>query len=166
MGDDAASDPGSSDEARGDSERVEQFFEPLAYDLDLRCNRLSKTEVLVPEQPAAGVGCGAPDDGADRERGPQARMGRAGEIRLLGNLETGAVNCCRLCSQVSRAGRKLERPEYRQLKQRIALRCALRGLDLEEATAYINSRTARAGRPSFRVTSSLSCTFARGVSRV
>src|SRR5947209_16623554 len=26
---------------------VEQFFEMLAYDLDLRCNRLSKTEVLL-----------------------------------------------------------------------------------------------------------------------
>ena len=26
---------------------VEQFFEFLAYDLDLRCNRLSKTEVLL-----------------------------------------------------------------------------------------------------------------------
>ena len=26
---------------------VEQFFELLAYDLDLRCNRLSKTEVLL-----------------------------------------------------------------------------------------------------------------------
>jgi general secretion pathway protein A len=40
---------------------------------------------------------------------------------------------------------KLEKPEYRQLKQRISLRCALRGLDAEEATAYINSRMARAG---------------------
>ena len=26
---------------------VEQFFEMLAYDLDLQCNRLSKTEVLL-----------------------------------------------------------------------------------------------------------------------
>ena len=26
---------------------VEQFFEMLAYDFDLRCNRLSKTEVLL-----------------------------------------------------------------------------------------------------------------------
>src|SRR5512142_163516 len=26
---------------------VEQFFELLAYDFDLRCNRLSKTEVLL-----------------------------------------------------------------------------------------------------------------------
>jgi hypothetical protein len=40
---------------------------------------------------------------------------------------------------------KLERPEYRQLKQRISLRCALRGFDVPEATAYINSRIARAG---------------------
>jgi type II secretory pathway predicted ATPase ExeA len=43
--------------------------------------------------------------------------------------------------------RKMEAPEFRQLKQRIALRCALRGFDLNDAVAYINSRMARAGLP-------------------
>jgi general secretion pathway protein A len=43
---------------------------------------------------------------------------------------------------------KLERPEYRQLKQRISLRCALKGFDLQEVIAYIHSRMAKAGVPS------------------
>jgi general secretion pathway protein A len=41
--------------------------------------------------------------------------------------------------------RKLDAPEYRQLKQRISLRCALRGFDHGETVAYVNSRMARAG---------------------
>jgi type II secretory pathway predicted ATPase ExeA len=39
----------------------------------------------------------------------------------------------------------MEAPEFRQLKQRIALRCTLRGFDLNDVLAYINSRMARAG---------------------
>jgi general secretion pathway protein A len=39
----------------------------------------------------------------------------------------------------------MEAPEFRQLKQRIALRCTLHGFDLHDAVAYINSRMARAG---------------------
>jgi len=41
----------------------------------------------------------------------------------------------------------LTRPEFRQLKQRIALRCALRGFNLQDTAAYIDSRMARAGLP-------------------
>jgi general secretion pathway protein A len=40
---------------------------------------------------------------------------------------------------------KLEQPEYRQLKQRIALRCHLRPFTEIETTQYIASRLARAG---------------------
>src|SRR5208283_2387976 len=40
---------------------------------------------------------------------------------------------------------KLEKPEFRQLKQRIALRCDLRGFDSRETAAYIDSRMSRAG---------------------
>jgi type II secretory pathway predicted ATPase ExeA len=39
----------------------------------------------------------------------------------------------------------LEAPEFRQLKQRIALRCVLRGLTPVETVDYVNSRLARAG---------------------
>jgi general secretion pathway protein A len=39
----------------------------------------------------------------------------------------------------------MEAPEFRQLKQRIALRCTLRGFETNDAIAYINSRMAKAG---------------------
>jgi general secretion pathway protein A len=71
------------------------------------------------------------------------------EVRLLGNLENRRGKLL----QIILAGQpeldeKLERPEYRQLKQRISLRCALRGFDLSEATSYIHSRMAKAGVPT------------------
>ena len=46
---------------------VEQFFELLAYDLDLRCDHHSKTEVLLAlNQHAAGTGRRRAHDRADR----------------------------------------------------------------------------------------------------
>jgi general secretion pathway protein A len=126
---------------------VEQFFELLAYDLDLRCNRLSKTEVLLSlnnmllERAAAGRTTVLIVDEAHNLEWDVLE-----EIRLLGNLENrrGKMLQIVLAGQ-QELDRKLEAPEYRQLKQRIALRCSLRGFDLEEAIAYINSRMARAG---------------------
>jgi general secretion pathway protein A len=117
---------------------VEQFFEMLAYDLDLRCNRLSKTEVLLAlnnlllERAAAGRSTVLIVDEAHNLDWDVLE-----EIRLLGNLLAGQQEL----------DDKLERAEYRQLKQRIALRCALRGFALPETVAYINSRMARAGVP-------------------
>jgi general secretion pathway protein A len=126
---------------------VEQFFELLAYDLDLRCNRLSKTEVLLAlnnlllERAGAGRSTVLIVDEAHNLDWDVLE-----EIRLLGNLENRRGKLL----QIILAGQqelddKLERTEYRQLKQRIALRCALRGFDVPEAVAYINSRMARAG---------------------
>jgi general secretion pathway protein A len=128
---------------------VEQFFEMLAYDLDLRCNRQSKTEVLLSLNNLL----------LDR-----ANLGRTTvlivdeahnldwdvleEIRLLGNLENrrGKLLQIVLAGQPE-LDRKLEAAEYRQLKQRIALRCGLRGFSPAETAAYIDSRMARAGLP-------------------
>jgi hypothetical protein len=45
-------------------------------------------------------------------------------------------------------GRKLESPEFRQLKQRIALRCTLRSFTPEETSIYVSSRMERAGLPA------------------
>jgi general secretion pathway protein A len=128
---------------------VEQFFELLAYDLDLRCNRLSKTEVLLSlnnlllERASAGRTTVLVVDEAHNLEWDVLE-----EIRLLGNLENRRGKLL----QIVLAGQqelddKLERPEYRQLKQRIALRCALRGFGLQETSAYVNSRIARAGVP-------------------
>src|SRR5436309_1499895 len=120
---------------------VEQFFEMLAYDLDLRCNRLSKTEVLLSlnnmllERSGAGRNTVLIVDEAHNLDWVVLE-----EVRLLGNLENRQGKPL----QIILAGQqelddKLERSEYRQLKQRISLRCALRGFDTAEAVAYISS---------------------------
>jgi general secretion pathway protein A len=126
---------------------VEQFFELLAYDFDLRCNRLSKTEVLLSlnnmllERAAAGRNTVLIVDEAHNLEWEVLE-----EIRLLGNLENrrGKLLQIILAGQ-QELDRKLEAPEFRQLKQRIALRCALRGLTPVETIEYVNSRMTRAG---------------------
>lgn len=128
---------------------VEQFFEMLAYDFDLRCNRLSKTEVLLSlngmllERSSAGRTTVLIVDEAHNLEWDVLE-----EIRLLGNLENrrGKLLQIILAGQQELDG-KLERPEFRQLKQRISLRSALRGFTLQETAAYICSRMARAGMP-------------------
>ena len=128
---------------------VEQVFELLSYDLELQCNRHSKTEVLLALNnmllERAGVGRTTVlivDEAHNLE------WDVLEEIRLLGNLENrrGKLLQIILAGQ-QELDRKMEAPEFRQLKQRIALRCALRGFDLNDAVAYINSRMARAGLP-------------------
>src|SRR5206468_10827403 len=126
---------------------VEQFFEMLAYDLDLRCNKLSKTEVLL------GL------NNVLLERAAVARTtvlivdeahnldwDVLEEIRLLGNLENrqGKLLQIILAGQPE-LDRKLDAPNLRQLKQRVVLRCTLNPLTPDECTAYIQSRLARVG---------------------
>jgi type II secretory pathway predicted ATPase ExeA len=68
------------------------------------------------------------------------------EIRLLGNLENRRGKLLQIIlSGQQELDRKLEAPEFRQLKQRIALRCTLRGFTTEETVSYVNSRMVRAG---------------------
>lgn len=127
----------------------DQFFEMIAYDLDLRCQRTSKTEVLF---------------ALNQLLLQQSQLGRTTvliideahnlewevleEIRLLGNLENRRGKLI----QVILAGqpeldRKLDAPNLRQLKQRIVLRCQLEPFDLTQTTEYINARMAKAGMP-------------------
>ncbi len=128
---------------------VEQFFELLAYDLDLRCDRRSKTEVLLSlnhvllERATAGRTTVLIIDEAHNLDWDVLE-----EVRLLGNLENrrGKMLQIILAGQ-QELDRKLDAPEFRQLKQRIALRCTLRGFSLQETIAYVNSRMARAGVP-------------------
>jgi general secretion pathway protein A len=128
---------------------AEQFFELLAYDLDLRCDRRSKPEILIALNSLlvdrAGLGRTTVlivDEAHNLD------WDVLEEIRLLGNLETrrGKLLQIVLAGQ-QELDRKLEAPEYRQLKQRIALRCTLRGFTPEESQAYINSRMVKAGLP-------------------
>jgi general secretion pathway protein A len=128
---------------------VEQFFEMVSYDLELQCNRLSKTEVLLAlnsmllERANAGRTTVLIVDEAHNLEWDVLE-----EIRLLGNLENrkGKLLQIVLAGQQELDG-KLEAPEFRQLKQRIALRCVLRSFSPAETQAYINSRMSRAGLP-------------------
>jgi general secretion pathway protein A len=126
---------------------VEQFFEMMSYDFSLRCNRLSKTEVLqalnsmLLERANAGRTTVLIVDEAHNLEWEVLE-----EIRLLGNLENrkGKLLQIVLAGQQELDG-KLDAPEFRQLKQRIALRCVLRAFGTPETHAYINSRMSRAG---------------------
>lgn len=127
---------------------TEQFFEMIAYDLDLHCSHKSKTEVLF---------------ALNHMLIQQANEGRTTvlivdeshnldwdvleEIRLLGNLENPRLG---KLLQIILAGqpeldRKLDAPNLRQLKQRIVLRCSLSPFQLRDTAEYIASRLRKAG---------------------
>jgi len=74
------------------------------------------------------------------------------EIRLLANIEDdeGKLVPIILAGQPELSAR-LDRPELRQIKQRIALRCELRRLELHETAAFIAGRIRTAGGDSARV---------------
>lgn len=126
---------------------VQQFFEMIAYDFGLRCTRTSKTEVLfalnemIIERANLGRTTVLIVDEAHNLEWEVLE-----EIRLLGNLENrrGKMLQILLAGQPE-LDRKLEAPDFRQLKQRIALRCVLNPFELEETIDYIQSRLTRAG---------------------
>jgi len=127
----------------------DQFFEMIAYDLDLRCERTSKTEVLFAlnslllNQAEQGRTVVLIVDEAHNLEWEVLE-----EIRLLGNLENrrGKLMQIILAGQPE-LDRKLEAPNLRQLKQRIVLRCNLEPFSAEDTAQYINTRLERAGMP-------------------
>lgn len=128
---------------------VDQFFEMIAYDLDLPCQRTSKTEVLfalnqlLVEQAQEGRTVVLIVDEAHNLEWDVLE-----EIRLLGNLENrnGKLVQIILAGQPE-LDRKLDAPNLRQLKQRIVLRCNLEPFTLRDAVEYMVSRLERAGMP-------------------
>ena len=125
----------------------QQFFEMIAYDLDLRCERTSKTEVLFAlnnlliQQMNEGRTTVLIVDEAHNLDWEVLE-----EIRLLGNLENRKGKLL----QIVLAGqpefdRKLDAPNLRQLKQRIVLRFNLKPFSLEETAEYIDSRLVKVG---------------------
>jgi general secretion pathway protein A len=126
---------------------VDQFFEMVAYDFDLKCNRTSKTDVLFAlnefliYRAHAGRTTTLIVDEAQNLDWEVLE-----EIRLLGNLENprGKLLQIVLAGQPE-LDRKLDAPDYRQLKQRVALRCQLQPFAEHETIEYINSRLAKAG---------------------
>src|SRR5260370_13520418 len=119
----------------------------IAYDFDLRCNRTSKTEVLIALNEMLLVQADKGSTGVlivDETQSLEWEV--LEEIRLLGNLENRRGKLL----QIILAGqpefdRKLDAPNLRQLKQRIVLRYNLSPFDEVETAKYINSRFAKAG---------------------
>ncbi len=126
---------------------VEQFFDMMAYDFDLRCDRGSKTEILFSlneyliHRAHAGRTTALIVDEAQNLDWEILE-----EIRLLGNLETPRGKLLQIIlSGQPELDRKLDAPDYRQLKQRVALRCSLYPFKENETIEYIESRLAKAG---------------------
>jgi len=126
-----------------------QFFEMIAYDLDLKCDGKSKTDVLFAlnslllEQAEKGRTCVLIVDEAHNLEWDVLE-----EIRLLGNMENRVGKLL----QIILAGqpeldRKLDAPNLRQLKQRVVLRCSVNPLTAEQTLEYVDERIARAGVP-------------------
>ena len=70
------------------------------------------------------------------------------EIRLLGNLETRRGKLIQIVlSGQPELDKKLDAPEFRQLKQRIALRCTLTPFGELDTARYVHFRLAHAGLP-------------------
>jgi general secretion pathway protein A len=68
------------------------------------------------------------------------------ELRLLSNLETSKEKLVQIVLMGQpELESKLDQPELRQLKQRVALRCRLEPLDREDVNAYIDFRLRTAG---------------------
>ncbi len=134
---------------------TEQFFEMIAYDLDLPCARTSKTEVLfalnqlLVEQTQDGRTVVLIVDEAHNLDWDVLE-----EIRLLGNLENrnGKLLQIILAGQPE-LDRKLDAPNLRQLKQRIVLRCNLQPFTLRDAVEYMESRLETAGMPDQQILS-------------
>jgi len=128
---------------------ADQFFELIAYDLDLQCRRDSKAQILMALQQmllqrAAKGGTAALIVDEAHDLGWDVLE----EIRLLGNLEnrTGKLLQIVLAGQPE-LDRKLDAPNLRQLKQRVVLRVSLTGLRESETFEYVRSRLARCGMP-------------------
>jgi general secretion pathway protein A len=125
----------------------EQFFEMVAYDFELPCSRTSKTEVLFALNAMLL-------ERANQNRTAALIVDEAHnldwnvleEIRLLGNLENRRGKLLQIVlSGQPELDRKLEQSDYRQLRQRIALRCRLRAFTPTETSQYIATRLSRAG---------------------
>jgi general secretion pathway protein A len=128
---------------------VDQFFEMIAYDLNLQCANYSKTEVLVAlNQLLLRLAASGTTTALIVDEAHELDWKVLEEIRLLGNLEnrTGKLLQIILTGQPE-LDRKLDAPRLRQLKQRIVLRFSLRPFQEAQTAEYISRRLAKAGMP-------------------
>ena len=126
---------------------VAEFFEMINYDLELRCNPPSKTHVL---QTLNELLLQSTREGRTTvlivDESQNLSWEVLEEIRLLGNLENRAGKLL----QIIMAGqpefdRVLDDSTYRQLKQRISLRCTLKPFEELDTARYIYTRLGKAG---------------------
>jgi general secretion pathway protein A len=127
----------------------DQFFEMLAYDFNLRCERYSKTEILftLNEMLIRRVNLNQTTV-LIVDEAQNLGWEVLEEIRLLGNLENRNGKMLQIVlSGQPELDQRLEEAQYRQLKQRISLRCKLRPFTAAETAQYIATRLAHAGMP-------------------
>ncbi len=126
----------------------QEFFEALAIGFDLspeaaqsKVQFLSELEALVRANHASGGVTALIVDEAQA-----LPIDLLEEIRLLANLETDTAKLLQviLVGQPELAAR-LNEPDLRQLKQRVALRATLSAMSLSETAAYIAGRIRIAG---------------------
>jgi general secretion pathway protein A len=132
---------------------ADQFFEMIAYDLDLRCQRTSKTEVLFALN---SLLLNQAEQGRTTvliiDEAHNLEWDVLEEVRLLGNLENRRGKLLQIIlSGQPELDRKLEAPNLRQLKQRIVLRCNLEPFTAQDTIRYINTRMEKAGMPGQKV---------------
>jgi general secretion pathway protein A len=132
---------------------VNEFFEYLLADFNLKADSRSKSQVLIKLNSLL----------LERYRMGQVTVliideaqnlctELLEEIRLLTNLETSTEKLLQiLLVGQPELSLKLNSPELRQLKQRISLRCALEPLTLFETKEYINTRLEIAGLPNQQI---------------
>jgi general secretion pathway protein A len=131
-----------------------EFVETLAAKFELspgaatsKAVMLSELEALLHRRRAAGEGTVMIVDEAQ-----SLPLDLLEEIRLLANIETDSEKLLSviIAGQPELAAR-LNQPELRQFKQRVALRCELRPLHRAETEAYIAGRIRAAGGVGARV---------------
>ena len=126
---------------------VTQFFDLMMADFGIACESQMKSQVLLKlnqwllnRYRAGETAVLVVDEGQNLS--PELLE----EIRLLTNLETASQKLLQivLCGQPELEA-KLRRPELRQLRQRITLRCKTQPLTPEETSQYIAQRLKIAG---------------------
>ncbi len=126
-----------------------EFFQMIAHDLDLRCRNDSKTEILFAlNEFLVQIANEGRTTALIVDEAHNLDWDVLEEIRLLGNLENRHGKLLQIVlSGQPELDRKLDGPNFRQLKQRIVLRCHLRPLQEFETLEYILTRLDKAGMP-------------------
>ena len=127
--------------------RRDEFFEFLTESLKLpaaagssKARLLSELVRLAPERAASG---GLPPLVIDEAQSLPDEL--LEEIRLLTNLQVNGAGLPVVLVGQPELGNRLSQPEFRNVKQRVTLRCQLSALTLGETAEYIAKRIITAG---------------------